>query len=428
VEQSSGKTNAAELREFLKEKLPDYMIPSAFVFLDSLPLTAAGKIDRKALPHPDPSARAAHDVYVPAATPTERLLAPIWAEMLGIERIGIHDNFFELGGHSLLVVRLCARIKKLSGKDIPLAELFRAPTIAQLARFYDGGEGVRTPSTTVPIRASGSKPPFFCVHGAWGTIVFGAELARHLGPDQPFYGLQAPGLQGEQEPFTTIEEMAAPHVREIKQIQPQGPYYIGGLSLGGLIAFEIAQQLHAQGQPVGLAVLIDAYPALRRGSLSLWRGHVRRVLIDNLVGRVVFHGRNLLEEARTRPAAAVRDKARRLGKRVAARLRIDHQANEAHLGDSYALKVRRANIEAMRKYEPRPYAGRIALLMTSESKNRRADGRSGWCALALGGLDVYLVPGDHATMLREPHIAVTAGQLRECLSRAQIQSDRVNGK
>jgi len=226
-------------------------------------------------------------------------------------------------------------------------------------------------------------------------------------------------LEGEQEPLTQVEEMAAHHVREIRRVQPAGPYFLGGLSLGGLVAFEIAQQLHSQEQTVALLVLLDTHRPTRHRLVYAWRHRLRRLFIEECFGRLVFHGRNFLQLGAAQRSTYAREKTRRLGKRIAAKLRLDHQGIQAHLGDSYAVKVRKANIQAAQEYRPDPYRGTITLLMTSDSPGRKQDGRRGWGQLALGGLDVHVVPGDHSTMISETHIDALTTRLRDCLQRAQ---------
>src|SRR5207237_121289 len=173
------------------------------------------------------------------------------------DHIGVHDNFFELGGHSLLAVRLFALLEKRFNKRLPLATLFQAPTIAQLATTIEG-DASREPSSLVPIQTLGTRPSFFCIHAVGGNVLEYYDLARHLGNDQPFYGLQSVGLSDGNGPHARIEDMAAHYVKEIRELQPIGPYFIGGRSLGGIIAYDAARQLKEQGQEVALLALLDS--------------------------------------------------------------------------------------------------------------------------------------------------------------------------
>ena len=241
------------------------MIPSAFVSVESLPLTPNGKVDRNALPAPDYTRLEQQEALVAPRDGLELQLRQIWEQVLGVRPIGIRDNFFDLGGHSLLAVRLFAQVEKVTGKRLPVAALFHAPTIEQQARLMSRQEWSAQWKSLVAIQPAGSKPPFFCVHAHDGGVLFWRDLARHLGSDQPFYALQAQGLDGRQPPHDRIDEMAAHYIKEIRALQPEGPYFIGGHCIGGLIAFEMAQQLHAQGERMGLLALFDSYAPRRTG-------------------------------------------------------------------------------------------------------------------------------------------------------------------
>jgi amino acid adenylation domain-containing protein len=247
-----------DLRRALAEKLPEYMVPSAFLFLKALPLNQAGKMDRRALPAPDGTRPELEKPFAAIRTPLEEKLAKIWAEVLGLDEVGIHDDFFALGGHSLLAIRLLAHIQKTFGRIFPLTILLQASTIEKLAEIIDREDGFEGASTTlVAIQPNGSKPPFFCAPGRDGNNLQYRELALCLGPDQPFYGLQAPGLDGIQTPLTRIEDIASDYIKGIRTRQPEGPYFLGGMCFGGLVAFEMARQLTGQGQKTALLALID---------------------------------------------------------------------------------------------------------------------------------------------------------------------------
>ncbi|MEP6769656.1 MAG: amino acid adenylation domain-containing protein, partial [Acidobacteriota bacterium] len=235
----AGAGGPAEWRGFLARRLPEFMVPSAFVILDALPLTPSGKIDRTALPAPDALRPDLDTLFVAPRGPVESRIAAIWGEILGIERVGVHENFFDLGGHSLLAVRLVASLEKEFGRQVALATVFRAPTVAELAgMFRERRKSARRTPSLVSIQPKGTRPPFFCVAAATG-IVHYRGLAVLLGPDQPFYGLQSQGLDGARAPYESVEEMAAHYVREIREAQPEGPYYLGGYSFGGKVAFEM---------------------------------------------------------------------------------------------------------------------------------------------------------------------------------------------
>ncbi len=380
-----------ELRSFLKEKLPEYMVPSAFMFLDALPLTPNGKVDRRALPAPDRVRPELERAFVASRTPIEEMLAGIWVEVLGLEQVGIHDNFFELGGHSLLTVRLFTQIEKTFGKKLPLAALFQAPTIEQLASVLHQ-KGWSTPwSSLVAIQPSGSKPPLFCVPGILGNVFTDlGDLARHLGPDQPFYGLQ----DGIQNP-SQIKALAAHYVDEIRTVQPEGPYLLGGVCSGGVVAFEMAQQLQAQGQKVALLALVEpsslSVPGLR-AYFNLLVSILRRA-----VQRSSYHSRNLLQRSSAEQGAYIRLKVKLI-----------------------------ANMWALARYTPQPYPGQIHFFLASESLAKSPqDPHLGWRELAAGRAEVYKIPGTHDAITRthdaipeESHLQVLAEQLRACIDEA----------
>ncbi|HYT32700.1 MAG TPA: amino acid adenylation domain-containing protein, partial [Thermoanaerobaculia bacterium] len=245
------------LRGFLKEKLPDYMVPGSFVFLKAFPLTPNGKVDRRALPVPDQTRPELGRAYEAPRDELELRLSKIWEKALSVRPIGVHDNFFELGGNSLLAGRLFAQIQRMCRKDLSPIALFQAPTIEQLALLLRSAQSPTSWSSLVPIQSGGSRPPLFCMHAGAGTILFYHDLARRLGPDQPIYGLQAQGLYGKATPHATVEEMAAHYIQEIRTVQPDGPYRLAGFCFGATLAFEMAQQLRAAGFEVGLLASFD---------------------------------------------------------------------------------------------------------------------------------------------------------------------------
>ncbi len=247
----------AALREHLRASLPDYMVPSAIIPLDELPLTPNGKLDHRALPEPDLSP--AHARRAPR-TPQEEILCGLFAEVLGVERIGIDDNFFELGGHSLLAIRLISRIRLSMDADISIRSLFEAPTVEALTkRLTRGRPALSDFEVLLPIRPAGSKLPLFCIHDAGGFSWPYSKLIRHIPPEHPIYGLQARNLTQRARRPRSIDEMAEDYLSFIRRIQPHGPYNLLGWSFGGLVAHAIATQLQSMGEEVALLALLDSY-------------------------------------------------------------------------------------------------------------------------------------------------------------------------
>lgn len=403
---------AAELRQFLKESLPEYMVPSYFVAMDELPLTPNGKIDRRALPAPDASARETQESFVAPRDALEAGLAKLWSEILGVPKVGVTDNFFELGGESLLALRLFLRIEQTFGRKLPLATLIQASTVEALANALRG-DGWSAPwSPLVPIQTSGTRTPFFCIHGVGGNVINYRALSQHLGNDQPFYALQARGLDGSQQPLTDIVEMARLYLEEVRRIQPHGPYLLGGLSFGGVVAFEMAQQLRDAGERVGLVALFDTAPA---GYTRVSEQAAASGLSASLAKRLRVHFEVLLRGPDR--LGYFRKKVRRVWRRIVYRSwqtvfalfqRFKRPLPQA-LND-----VQQANYLALRNYRPRVYDGEVVLFVAAnEPAEFTREKEYGWQVLAAGGVKSVVVPGDHTTMVDEPHVAELARALRE---------------
>jgi thioesterase domain-containing protein/acyl carrier protein len=383
------------------------MMPSSLVYLQALPLTPGGKVNRLALPAPDGTRPELDEGFVAPRDALELQLANIWEKLLDIERIGVRDNFFDLGGHSLLAVRLFAQIEKLTGKKLPLVTLFQAPTVEQLAGILRQEKWEAPWSSLVPIQPGGSKPPFFGVHAHEGNILFYRDLARRLGPDQPFYGLQAQGLDGSQALHTSVEEMAAHYVKEIRTLQPKGPYFLGGYCFGGVLAFEMAQQLHAQGERVVRLALFDAYApgSLRLSPRSISFSDRLRYLIKKV--RLHLHNLSLL-----RPKEQI-DYIKGRIKRIAYWL---------YTGTGLPFRRSRREIlnamsQASRNYRPQLYQGRVTLFRGGrELAGHDYDPQLGWGRLAAGGVEIHRIPSYDGTLFLEPHVRVLAEELARLLA------------
>ncbi len=407
-----------ELRAFLQQKLPDYMIPSAFVFLEALPLTPNGKIDRRALPPPDRS-RDRTSTFTQPQNEVERQLVKIWEEILMVNPVGTRENFFDLGGHSLLAAVMFARLEECLRIRLPLATLFRAPTIEGLAAVIGKGSESQSWRSLVSIQPAGSRPPLFAVPGVGGNVLGFNDLARLLGPEQPFYGLQSRGLSGTEKPLTSIEEIAATYLEEIRELQPEGPYYLAGGCMGAVVAYEMAQQLHSAGQKVGLLALLEPRPPVVTS--KLWFRPALRVLaaLNLTVSRIRLYGDTLARLRGRQRFEYLIERLKTLKQMVAQR--------DLFRGDRnvfYGGVVRQANLAAVHHYKPHTYPGRVVLFQ-AEGRNvaPEEDRRLHWSRLAAGGLEIYNVPGDDSGLiLVKPNVQVLAQQLKACLERAQIQA------
>jgi len=403
---SAEPLDPRELREFLQRTLPPYMIPPAFVRLDRLPLSVSGKVDRRVLPEPPTELPAP----VEPRDGLERQLAKIWRDVLSIDRVGIRDNFFDLGGHSLLAMRMVARTENALGIVLSLATLFEAPTIEDLAAVIRRGLRPASGRSLVAIHATGSRVPLFVIPGVTGTVLGYHRLARLLGSDQPLYGLQSRGLDGIEPPLTRIEDIASAYLPEIREIQPSGPYHLIGMCMGGVVAYEIAQQLHAAGEKVGFLGLLETWPPEVASALPLPRAIRASALLGILTGRLRLH----VETLRRVPGL---ERLRFLGRGLRDVLR-DARA------EVFLHAVTQANRLAFRRYVPRAYPGSVVLVCAEgRPLAPSADLRMVWAGLALGGHEVYSAPGDDSgLMLTEPHVRTLATQLTACLSRAQASS------
>ena len=410
---------------FLKSKLPDFMIPTAFVSMENLPVGPTGKTDRKALPAPERRDMMGANEFVAPQSVTETRLAKLWADVLGVERVGVRDNFFELGGHSLSAVQLFQEMTKLWGRDLPLATLFAAPTIEKLVEVLAEKEWKAPWECVVPIRPEGTKEPFYCVHGVGGNVVEYYHLARYLDPERPFYGIQARGVSGVERAMAVtrpLEDTAREYIAQIRAFQPKGPYFIGGSSFGGLVAFEMAQQLTKAGEEIGILALFDTYGpgygTRRRLSSGGWWGMLQI--------RAGMHIGNLQLLRGQERREYILDKTMRLYRRIK---RLSRTLIRKYLKANLAEAQRRTIPEAFRQvedigrhaqqnYRPqRPYPGVASLFRaTYGPKELLEDEVNGWSKWVSGKINVYPVPGHHGAIVREPRVRVLAKELNAALA------------
>jgi amino acid adenylation domain-containing protein len=413
---TNGSLHHSEVREYLQTRLPDYMVPSIYVTVESFPISPAGKVDRRALPPPDDFQRETEKGFVAPTDELEFKLTRIWEQVLRVHPIGMDDNFFDLGGHSLLAVKLFAEVEKNFGKNLPLATLFQAPTVRQLARVLRD-EGWQTAwSSLVPIQAGGSRTPFFCMHSVGGNVLEYHELASLLGADQPFYGLQAKGLDGKSEPHTSIKEMAAHYLKEMREIQPAGPYVLGGRSSGGTIAFEMACQLEAAGEKVALLALFDTFPSgyfkLLQSSFGKrfarrtkrWQSHVTNLASLNVSGKARYVSTKL-RFAPEKAKHKIYRRAYKIYKKFGKPLPIVLQ------------NIEEINFAAVKDYQPQIYSGDVTLFLATDL-TADYDSKDGWRELVKGRIDTYEIPGNHLNIIKDPGVRVLAEKLRTVLDQA----------
>jgi amino acid adenylation domain-containing protein len=403
-------------KDALKNSLPDYMVPDNFIVIPAMPLTPNGKIDKKALAKHELSVAAADeaDTYLAPRTANEKLVADIWVEYLGISQVGVHDNFFELGGHSLIAVQVMTRIEKETGKRLPLAALFEESTVEKLAQLLEDGAKSVTWDSLVPIKPQGTKMPLYMVHGAGLNVLLFNTLASCLSPDQPAYGLQAKGLDGIEEPLSSIEEIAAHYIAAIQTQNPDGPYALAGYSFGGIIAFEMAKQLEAAGKEVKMLAMFDTYA-------------YRSTYYDPLIPKIYKKGRFYINRiwhtfTFSNGFKNTIDYKTKSVKRILTRYywKLKYGKNQNQVGFfGYSNKIDEMNIYAEKRYQLKPYNIKVDLFRALNKTFYLDDGEYlGWKPYALKGISIHDIPGEHNTIFKAPNDKIFAGVLQKCLDEA----------
>ena len=408
---------SADLRQRVKQQLPDYMIPAAFVQLATLPLTPNGKVDRKALPQPSPLDFDTSTSYVAPRDPVELKLANIWEEVLGAHPIGVKTSFFDLGGRSLLAARMFMKISRELRQDLPLSLLFQAPTIEQLAIQIRSRAGAGNYSTLVAIQPQGSKPPFFCVHGGAGSTLFLHRLSREMNSDQPFFGFEPEGMDGARFTRTSVQQMAQHYVTEMRKVQPEGPYQIGGYCFGGIVAFEMAQQLLSQGEQTSLVAMFSAPLRFHRAS--------RPAKIKTAsTGETPSRWSRLLRS----PGQALRWRIISFGRRFRSWLHITTCRLFLSLGLRVPQSLRTMYVvrminEAEKQYAPQFYPGTLSLFRGKGLYEEDSD--MGWSGLAKRLENFEIGDGglrSRRDIMNEPLVGALAKQLAICLEQVHTDS------
>ncbi|NJK36320.1 MAG: amino acid adenylation domain-containing protein [Oscillatoriales cyanobacterium RM2_1_1] len=418
-DQQSESLTPEELRNFLRHQLPDYIVPSAFVILDAIPLTSNGKVNRQALPQPTVIHFRTQPQLIPPRNHLEVQLVRIWQDLLNVNPVSIKDNFFELGGHSLLAIQLLGKIQQHLNCSLALTNLLTHPTVEALANLLKNSPHSMANSPLVSIQPQGQQEPFFCIHPAGGHVLCYVNLARYLGNSQPFYGLQAQGFAAGEIVLETVEAMANLYVNAIRQFKPEGPYQIGGWSFGGVVAYEVAQQLAQQGQTVSHLAILDSYvPILLDKNKQIDDTYLVGVLsrvfggmfgLDNLVTP-----EELQDLTTTEKLNFIIEKSRQVGIFPP---EVEHQQNHR------ILNVLVGTLKATYDYQRQPYSGKVTVFRAREKHIMAADPQLVWVELfsILDAVEIEVIniPGDHYSFILEPHVQELAQKLGQFLAQVQ---------
>jgi amino acid adenylation domain-containing protein len=459
-----------KLRQSLKQTLPDYMLPSVFVPLAALPLTISGKLDRRALP--TPSEGISEAIAHPSTstdtplTSTELILIDIWKELLQLKQVNLNDNFFELGGHSLLATQMTSRIRDALEVELPLKSIFEAPTIAQLAPILEtlsdthsrsaipplvrldrsayrhkrstllgtattdssatvattvqnsqapvtSAPSNATRSPLVPLMLGNNHPPFFCVHPLFGVVFPYLELAHLLQSHRSFYGLQPAALDGTSPILNRMDAIAAGYIRAIQTLQPQGPYFLGGWSFGGLVAFEMAQQLTQAGHQVRLLALLDTPAPCHKPSFWQSLKFLLGTALWSMLPFLLDYSALVANRLRVENSWLFRWQWSAIAHLIPPESRLQ-VTDESAL--SPMLRLVYAHAQATYHYLPKPYSHQITLFKATEQAEAIGqDMTLGWSTLAQD-IQLHQVSGNHLSLLRQPHVQSLAQQLRPYLS------------
>lgn len=412
------RAHIAAWRQALRNALPDYMVPASFVLVSEMPLTVSGKIDKKALPGA-PQMSSPYASLRQPETDTERLVAEVWREVLNLEDVDTGDDFFELGGHSLIALELMTVLEEKTGKRLPIASLFEAPTVEKLSKLLDG-QSKPVFKSLVPIKPEGTKPPLYIVHGIGLSVMVFHSLAKNMDPDQPVYGIQAWGLDGDEEPLTTIEEMAGRYVSQVLEHNPRGPYLLAGYSMGGIIVFEMAKQLRQMGKDLRLLAMFDTYA----GNTNPQDPWMSRVLFKLKMqpAKFVFIARYFLRH----PGRAYKYQKLVLGRKLNDMLAAAGLTDKRKLieGGGFREKIVELMAEAREQYHLTPTNDdAIELFRVEERPFFLYDSvYLGWMPYTKKGVHITEATGDHKTFLQPPNDKIFAGRLQRLID------DRVSGK
>ncbi len=414
IPKNGQQINVSALRIFLQTKLPAYMIPAAVVVMESFPMMPNGKVDRRAFPEPQVADLVKNSECVLPIDGLEAQLVHIWEQLLNIKPIGTTDNFMNLGGTSLLAARLADKIDQRFQQKVPLSMIFQAPTIKQLAGILRQGDIPNQSLSLVEIQPQGSQPPLFLFEG----VSIYHPLIPYLGLDQPIYGLIALVKDGVKGPVNQVEAIADYYINELVKVQPEGPYYLGGLSFGGIVAFEVARKLAAKGQETALLVMFDAMLPSAYKPLSLdrrLRFHAQKIAKQG-VGYIIS---SVVDKIMT-----VADRMTMVARNTIARYFKAKEPTESMSCTTDYLMTDKIIEQAERAYVPKPYAGKVVMFRALDSEDGVSviiDPDLGWKPYLKKGLTIYDVPGDHLGILLEPNVGAIGNQIKLLLDRVVVQ-------
>jgi thioesterase domain-containing protein len=378
-----------------------------------MPLLPNGKLDRKRLPEQEVPQTANTEAGVREFTPrdnTEVVLKHIWEEVLQTSDVSLDDDFFGRGGNSLLAIAVVARLRRIYSSAIPIRFVFECSKLRDMATFLRQELSSAPPRALIPIQERGSGRPLFCVHVGGGLVNSYVELARCLGPEQPVFGLQSYGLDDQQSPLTTIEFMATRYLEEIRDVQRSGPYHLAGLSMGAVVAFEMARQLSERGEQSSLLALLDGSPA--RQPLEYHAEHWESERRRYEEAHVVDISRDMGFTLDQLTPLSADERLLQYMEHAKAIHKIPSDVTEMQF--RRFLRVYATNVCAMRAYCPRPYPGRALYVKSSSPKH--SDETGGWANFVLGGVEVHEIPGPHAHFVNQPGVARLSSILQTAIA------------
>jgi thioesterase domain-containing protein/acyl carrier protein len=384
------------------------MVPQEFYLIEEFPTTLNGKIDRKALSNlsADESAEA---TFISPETESEKIVAAIWEECLGIDRIGIHSNFFELGGHSIIAVRVMTQLEKETGNRLPLVALLEHPTVRELAAHLD--EKSISWDSLVPLKPKGTKVPLYIVHGAHHNVIIFNDLAQRMDQEQPVFAFQPKGLDGVAEPHESIDEMAAHFISEMEESNPDGPYALAGFSLGGIVAFEMARQLKAKGKEVKTLAMFDSYVF----PYYYFKSPLKKKVVSGLylLGKIFFIFFNMFSSKKNFQRRMELNKLLINGLFLRFKLGKEKQHELQH---NRSLKLDIAHNQATDRYTITPQEVDIDLFRSTEEINFVHDSKFlGWSKVTPNEIRRHLIPGNHIDMFAPPNVDYFSSKLQEVL-------------